>query len=93
MASNYTYEKRWAGIKRNYGPEEVERLRGTVKIEYSLAKRGADRLWEYITRGGDSYINALGALTGSTTRLFLRGIFQYWGDKMGAIVIVTYKDS
>ncbi|KXJ11277.1 uncharacterized protein LOC110243971 [Exaiptasia diaphana] len=64
MASNYTYEKRWAGIKRNYGPEEVERLRGTVKIEYSLAKRGADRLWEYITRGGDSYINALGALTG-----------------------------
>lgn len=77
MASNYTYERRWAGIKRNYGPEEVERLRGTLKIEYTLAKRGADRLWEYITRGGDSYINALGALTGKEST-FLYFVMLLW---------------
>jgi len=64
MATIYTKENRWAGVKRNYSPEEVERLRGTIKIEYTLAKRGAEKLWDYITRGGDSYINALGALTG-----------------------------
>ncbi|PFX24691.1 uncharacterized protein LOC111331283 [Stylophora pistillata] len=49
---------------RDYGPEVVEKLRGTIKVEYTLARRGADRLWEMIYRGEGSYVNALGAMTG-----------------------------
>lgn len=71
MASIYTKDNRWAGIKRNFSPEEVERLRGTINIEYTLAKRGAEKLWDYITRGGDTYINALGALTGTKKDIYI----------------------
>lgn len=54
---------RWNGIKRTYSMEDVSRLRGTVEIEYSLARAGAERLWHILHR--DSYIAALGALTGN----------------------------
>jgi len=54
--------KRWDGIQRNYGPEEVETLRGTVQIEHTLARLGTERLWELLhTR---PYVHALGALSG-----------------------------
>ncbi|HSB20917.1 MAG TPA: isocitrate lyase [Anaeromyxobacteraceae bacterium] len=53
---------RWEGVTRSYGPEQVERLRGTVRIEHTLARLGAERLWELLhTR---PYVHALGALTG-----------------------------
>lgn len=55
-------DERWAGIERNYTVEDVQRLRGSVHIEYSLARRGATKLWEMLNN--DDYINALGALTG-----------------------------
>ena len=51
-------------IRRDYGPEDVEKLRGSLKIEHTLARRGAERLWKLINRGEDSYVNALGAMTG-----------------------------
>ncbi|XP_068749980.1 isocitrate lyase-like [Montipora capricornis] len=51
-------------IRRDYGPEAVEKLRGSLKIEHTLARRGAGRLWDLINRGEDSYVNALGAMTG-----------------------------
>lgn len=54
---------RWAGISRPYSPEEVDRLRGTVRIEYSLARAGAERLWKLLHE--EPYIAALGALTGN----------------------------
>lgn len=54
---------RWKGITRPYKGADVVRLRGTVDIEYSLAQRGADKLWKLITK--EPYINALGALTGN----------------------------
>lgn len=60
----YSKHQRFEGIKRNYTPETVEKLRGSLKIEYTLAKRGTLKLWNYLTRGGNSYINAMGALTG-----------------------------
>lgn len=63
----YSKHQRYEGIKRNYTPETVERLRGSLKIEYTLAKRGTMKLWNYLTRGGNSYINAMGALTGKKT--------------------------
>lgn len=61
----YSWEndKRWNGITRTYSPEEVIRLRGSVKIEYSLARLGAQRLWELMIR--EEYVHALGALTGN----------------------------
>jgi len=52
-------------IRRDYGPEDVDKLRGTLKIEQTLARRGAERLWELINRGEGSYVNALGAMTGT----------------------------
>lgn len=54
---------RWQGITRPYSNEDVERLRGSVRIEYTLARLGADRLWNLLH--GEPYVPALGALTGN----------------------------
>jgi isocitrate lyase len=54
--------KRWAGVERPYTAADVIRLRGSVKVEYSLARQGAERLWSLLH--SEDYINALGALTG-----------------------------
>ena len=54
---------RWAGITRNYTAEDVVRLRGTVKVEHSIAKLGAEKLWGYLQT--EDFVNALGALTGN----------------------------
>jgi isocitrate lyase len=53
---------RWRGIERPYSQEDVERLRGPVHVEHTLARRGAERLWELLQ--GDEHVAALGALTG-----------------------------
>jgi isocitrate/methylisocitrate lyase len=53
---------RWAGIERPYDQEDVERLRGSVEIEHTLARRGSERLWEQLN--GTDYVAALGAMTG-----------------------------
>jgi isocitrate lyase len=60
---DWTNNPRWAGIERPYGPDDVVRLRGTVPIEHSLAKLGAEKLWRYLQT--EEYVNALGALTGN----------------------------
>ncbi len=54
---------RWQGIKRGYSAGEVERLRGTVQIEHTLAKRGAEKLWRLLRE--EPYVNTLGAMTGN----------------------------
>lgn len=54
---------RWKGIARPYSAEDVLRLRGSVQIEHTLAKRGAERFWKQLQT--EDYINALGALTGN----------------------------
>lgn len=54
---------RWAGIRRNYGAADVVRLRGTVAVEHSLARHGAERLWKSLHE--EDFVNALGALTGN----------------------------
>jgi len=54
---------RFEGIVRNYKPADVERLRGSYKLEYSIAKLGAKRLWEALHT--EDYVHALGALTGN----------------------------
>ncbi len=54
---------RWQGISRAYTPEDVKRLRGTVYVEHSLARHGAQKLWRLLHEG--DYVAALGALTGN----------------------------
>jgi len=54
---------RWNGIERGYSARDVERLRGTVHIEHTLARLGAERLWELLA--GDEPVTALGCLTGN----------------------------
>ena len=53
---------RWDGIERPYTSEDVERLRGSVQVEHTLARLGAERLWELLQH--EDYVPALGALTG-----------------------------
>jgi len=55
-------DARWAGIQRGYSAADVIRLRGSVRVEHSLARQGAERLWELLRH--EDYINALGAMTG-----------------------------
>ena len=53
---------RWTGIERSYSAQDVIRLRGSLHVEHSLARRGSERLWELLR--GEDYVSALGALSG-----------------------------
>jgi isocitrate lyase len=63
IALEWENNPRWAGIQRTYTAEDVVRLRGTVAVEHSLARRGAERLWRSLHK--EPFVNALGALTGN----------------------------
>jgi isocitrate lyase len=54
--------ERWDGIERPYTLEDVERLRGTVHVEHTLARLGSERLWQLLQ--DENYVPSLGALTG-----------------------------
>src|SRR5271154_1553944 len=60
---DWTKDTRWAGIKRPYTPADVLRLRGSLQIEYTLARVGAERLWSLLRN--EPYVAALSALTGN----------------------------
>ena len=63
-AENVSYDlKRFAGIKRDYKPEEIERLRGSIKIEYSLCKQQSMKLWNLLN--SETFVNTLGSLSGN----------------------------
>jgi isocitrate lyase len=62
MGDNGKTNGRWAGIERPYTQDDVERLRGTVHVEHTLARLGAERLWELLQ--SKDYVPTLGALTG-----------------------------
>jgi len=63
IQADWSTNPRWAGVKRGYAAADVLRLRGTVKIEYSLARQGAEKLWAHMAT--EPFVNALGALTGN----------------------------
>jgi isocitrate lyase len=63
MSQNGKFDGRWDGIRRDYTAEDVARLRGSLQIEYTLARRGAERLWELLHT--DDYLPTLGAITGA----------------------------
>jgi isocitrate lyase len=63
LAATWKSDPRWADVKRPYSAEDVLRLRGSVHIEYTLARMGAERLWHLLHT--EPYVAALGALTGN----------------------------
>ncbi|MFI5842575.1 isocitrate lyase [Catenuloplanes sp. NPDC051500] len=63
MTLEWATDPRWNGIERSYRPEDVLRLRGVVQEEHTLARRGAERLWQLLH--DEDYVPALGALTGN----------------------------
>ena len=63
LEKDWKSNPRWAGITRPYSAQDVERLRGSVHVEHTLARLGAERLWELLQT--ESYVNALGAMTGN----------------------------
>jgi isocitrate lyase len=63
IALDWAHNPRWTGIERPYSPEDVVKLQGSIHIEYSLARQGAERLWELLH--SQEYVAGLGALTGN----------------------------
>jgi isocitrate lyase len=63
LQKEWSESPRWRGIKRGYSAEDVVRLRGSMPVEYSLARRGADKLWRLLH--DEPFVNSLGALTGN----------------------------
>lgn len=63
LAASWESDARWRGVMRPYGADEVLKLRGSLKLEHTFARRGADRLWSLLH--SEDYVAALGALTGN----------------------------
>jgi len=63
LEKDWAENPRWKGIKRGYTAADVVRLRGSLQIEHTLAKRGAEKLWSLLNT--EPFINSLGALTGN----------------------------
>lgn len=63
LQESWETDARWKGITRPYSAEDVLRLRGSIDIEHTLARLGAERLWKLVNT--EDFVNALGALTGN----------------------------
>ena len=63
LQTDWESNPRWKGIQRSYSAADVVRLRGSITIEHTLAKRGAEKLWNLINT--EPFVNSLGALTGN----------------------------
>ncbi len=63
LQEDWIENPRWRGVKRGYTAEEVVRLRGSLPVEHTLARRGAEKLWRLMHER--PYVNSLGALTGN----------------------------
>ena len=61
LEQDWATNPRWKGLKRGYGAADVVRLRGSLKIEHTLARRGAEKLWSLCNER--PFVNSLGALT------------------------------
>src|SRR5690606_6693911 len=78
LQRQWAEDSRWQGIKRGYTAEEVIRLRGSLAMEHTLARRGAEKLWQLLHE--EPFINSLGALTGNQAmqqvKAGLKAIYQ-----------------
>ena len=62
IEQDWAENQRWTGVTRDYTAADVVRLRGSVQIEHTLARRGAEKLWKLVNE--EDYVNCLGAVTG-----------------------------
>lgn len=63
MQAQSEHAGRWDGVKRVFTKQDVERLRGSIKVEHTLARLGSERFWKLVN--SEPYVHALGALTGA----------------------------
>jgi isocitrate lyase len=63
LEKDWAQNPRWKGVKRSYSAADVVRLRGSLAIEHTIAKRGAEKLWNLVNT--EPFVNTLGALTGN----------------------------
>ncbi|MEN9904958.1 MAG: hypothetical protein RLZZ555_1523, partial [Pseudomonadota bacterium] len=64
LEKDWANNPRWKGVKRGYSAADVVRLRGSLQPEYTLAQRGATKLWDKINGGAKKgYVNAFGAIS------------------------------
>lgn len=63
LQMDWNSNRRWSGIERPYSPDEVVKLRGSVQLEHTLARRGTERLWKALNR--QDFVRTFGALTGA----------------------------
>ncbi len=63
LERRWSTEERWQGIQRDFSADDVAKLRGSIQIEHTLARLGAERLWDLLHT--EDYVHALGALTGN----------------------------
>ncbi|MFL6560138.1 MAG: isocitrate lyase, partial [Bacillus sp. (in: firmicutes)] len=63
LQESWEMDSRWKGITRPYTAEDVIKLRGSIDIEHTLARKGSEKLWKLLNE--EDYVNALGALTGN----------------------------
>src|SRR5947207_4481995 len=63
LEKDWAENPRWKGIRRGYAAADVVRLRGSIAIEHTLARRGAEKLWNLLNT--EPFVNSLGALTGN----------------------------
>jgi isocitrate lyase len=78
LTREWSTEKRWTGVQRDYGADEVVNLRGSMRIEHTLARHGAERLWDMLQSEGEP-VRTFGAMTGAQAvemvRAGLRAIY------------------
>ncbi len=63
LEKDWAENPRWKGVQRNYSAKDVVRLRGSIAIEHTIARRGAEKLWNLVNT--EPFVNTLGALTGN----------------------------
>jgi len=63
LKKDWAENPRWKGIRRPYGAEDVVRLRGSVQVEHTLARRGAEKLWRLVSE--EPFVSTLGAMSGN----------------------------
>src|SRR5580700_10658359 len=79
VTADWNSNPRWAGITRSYTQAAVLRLRGSVQIEYTLARLGAERLWKLMHK--NAFVPALGAITGNqATEMVQAGLLAIYGS-------------
>ncbi len=71
LSRDWEENDRWKGVQRDYTAEEVVNLRGSMQVEYSIARQGAEKLWEKLN--SNSYTHAMGALTGGQAIQMVKG--------------------